>query len=116
MTRTLAHAWQADGISATLGGTAGSADHCICGPRFFCGNTKGSQPITIPLLERAFPKLPGSIREVRIRANAAFFDHDIVRFIEAKRAFLRYRGSAHPAVEKPPVGTDSIMAPAPSRR
>jgi hypothetical protein len=43
--------------------------------------------ITIPLLERAFPKLPGSIREVRVRADAAFFDHEIIEFIEAKRAF-----------------------------
>ena len=43
--------------------------------------------ITIPLLERAFPKLPDSIREVRVRADAAFFDHKIIEFIEAKRAF-----------------------------
>jgi len=43
--------------------------------------------ITIPLLERAFPKLPDSIREVRIRADAAFFDHKIIEFIEGKRAF-----------------------------
>ncbi|HZP00399.1 MAG TPA: IS1380 family transposase [Terriglobia bacterium] len=43
--------------------------------------------ITIPLLERAFPKLPDSIREVRVRADAAFFDHEIVEFIEGKRAF-----------------------------
>jgi hypothetical protein len=43
--------------------------------------------ITIPLLERAFPKLPASIREVRVRADAAFFGHEIVRFIEGKRAF-----------------------------
>jgi len=43
--------------------------------------------ITIPLLEHAFPKLPESIREVRVRADAAFFDHEIVRFIEGKRAF-----------------------------
>jgi hypothetical protein len=43
--------------------------------------------ITIPLFERAFPKLPASIREVRVRADAAFFDHEIVRFIEGKRAF-----------------------------
>src|SRR5437016_4219383 len=43
--------------------------------------------ITIPLLERAFPKLPASIREVRVRADAAFFDQEIVRFIEGKRAF-----------------------------
>jgi hypothetical protein len=43
--------------------------------------------ITIPLLEHAFPKLPASIHEVRVRADAAFFDHEIVRFIEGKRAF-----------------------------
>ncbi len=42
--------------------------------------------ITIPLLEHAFPKLPGSIREVRVRADAAFFDHEIIEFIEGKRA------------------------------
>jgi hypothetical protein len=38
------------------------------------------------LLERAFPKLPESIREVRVRADAAFFDHEIVRLIEGKSA------------------------------
>lgn len=43
--------------------------------------------ITIPLLDRAFAKLPKLIREVRLRADAAFFDHEIVRFIEARRAF-----------------------------
>jgi hypothetical protein len=43
--------------------------------------------ITIPLLEHAFPKLPESIREVRVRADAAFFDHEIIEFIEGKRAF-----------------------------
>ena len=42
--------------------------------------------ITIPMLEHAFPKLPNSIREVRVRADAAFFDQEIVRFIEGKRA------------------------------
>ncbi len=42
--------------------------------------------VTIPLLERAFPKLPAPIREVRVRADAAFFDHEIVRFIEGKGA------------------------------
>ena len=43
--------------------------------------------VTIPLLERAFPRLPDPIREVRVRADAAFFDHKIVEFIEGKRAF-----------------------------
>ncbi len=43
--------------------------------------------ITIPLLERAFAKLPEPIREVRVRADGAFFDHKIIDFIEEKRAF-----------------------------
>lgn len=43
--------------------------------------------ITIPLLERAFAKLPEAIREVRVRADGAFFDHKIIEFIEGKRAF-----------------------------
>jgi hypothetical protein len=43
--------------------------------------------ITIPLLERAFAKLPEAIREVRVRADGAFFDHEIVEFIEEKHAF-----------------------------
>lgn len=43
--------------------------------------------ITLPLLERAFAKLPEPIREVRVRADGAFFDHKIVEFIEEKKAF-----------------------------
>jgi hypothetical protein len=43
--------------------------------------------ITIPLLEQAFPKLPAAIREVRVRADSAFYDHKIIEFIEGKRAF-----------------------------
>lgn len=43
--------------------------------------------ITIPLLGRAFTKLPVSIREVRVRADGAFFDHKIIEFIEQKRGF-----------------------------
>lgn len=43
--------------------------------------------ITIPLLARAFAKLPESIREVRVRADGAFFDHEIIEFIEQKRGF-----------------------------
>jgi hypothetical protein len=43
--------------------------------------------ITVPLLEQAFRKLPVPIREVRVRADSAFYDHEIIEFIEAKRAF-----------------------------
>ncbi len=50
------------------------------------GNTHVST-ITIPLLEHAFAKLPEPRREVRVRADGAFFDHKIIDFIEGKRAF-----------------------------
>ena len=43
--------------------------------------------ITIPLLERAFTTLPEPIREVRVRADGAFFDHKIIECIEEKGAF-----------------------------
>lgn len=43
--------------------------------------------ITIPLLERAFAKLPEAIWEVRVRADGAFYDHKIIEFIEGKGAF-----------------------------
>jgi hypothetical protein len=39
------------------------------------------------LLTRAFSKLPEAIREVRVRADGAFFDHKIIEFIEQKHAF-----------------------------
>ncbi len=43
--------------------------------------------VTIPLLERAFAKLPQPSGSVRIRADGAFFDHKIIEFIEEKQAF-----------------------------
>lgn len=49
------------------------------------GNTHVST-ITVPLLERAFAKLPEAIHEVRVRADGAFFDHKIIEFIEQKHS------------------------------
>ena len=43
--------------------------------------------VTIPLLQRAFAKLPEPTEAVRVRADGAFFDHKIVEFIEQKWAF-----------------------------
>ena len=43
--------------------------------------------VTIPLLERAFAKLPQPRGAVRLRADGAFFDHKIIEFIEGKSAF-----------------------------
>jgi len=50
------------------------------------GNVQAAT-ITIPLLERAFAKLPQPSGPVRVRADGAFFDHKILDFIEGKRAF-----------------------------
>jgi hypothetical protein len=43
--------------------------------------------ITVPMLVRAFSKMPAATHEVRVRADGAFFDHKIIEFIEQKRAF-----------------------------
>lgn len=50
------------------------------------GNTYAST-VAIPLLERAFAKLPQPAGAVRVRADAGFFDHKIIEFIEGKQAF-----------------------------
>lgn len=52
---------------------------------FHPGNTYVST-ITLPLLEEALAKLPADIREVRLRADGAFFDHKIVEWLEARSA------------------------------
>ena len=39
------------------------------------------------IFERAFAKIPKYVREVRVRADAAFYDREIIAFIEAKSAF-----------------------------
>jgi hypothetical protein len=43
--------------------------------------------VTLPLLERAFAKLPEPTPRVRVRADGAFYDHKIIEFIEQNRAF-----------------------------
>jgi hypothetical protein len=43
--------------------------------------------VTLPLLERAFAKLPEPTPPVRVRADGAFYDHKIIEFIEEKKAF-----------------------------
>lgn len=42
--------------------------------------------VTLPLLERAFAKLPPGVRDVRVRADGAFYDHKIIEWLEAHRA------------------------------
>ena len=53
---------------------------------YHAGNVHVST-VTIPLLERAFAKLPQPSGRVRVRADGAFFDHKIIEFIEEKQAF-----------------------------
>lgn len=53
---------------------------------YHAGNVHVST-MTIPLLERAFAKLPQPSGAVRLRADGAFFDHKIIEFIEGKSAF-----------------------------
>lgn len=50
------------------------------------GNTNPSAVIR-PFLEHAFAQLPPSVREVRLRADGAFYDRETLAFVEARRAF-----------------------------
>jgi len=52
---------------------------------FHPGNTHPAT-VAIELLTRALDRLPPSVREVRVRADSAFFDHKILEFLEANRA------------------------------
>jgi hypothetical protein len=54
---------------------------------FQAGNVHPA-PITAELLENAFRKLPSSVREVRVRADSAFYSHEIVNFLKEHRAFF----------------------------
>lgn len=43
--------------------------------------------VAVDFLKQAFTKLPPSVREIRIRADSAFYDHKIIDFLKGKRAF-----------------------------
>jgi hypothetical protein len=49
------------------------------------GNTHVST-VTLPLLEQAFAKLPATIKRVRVRADAAFYNNKILEWLEARKA------------------------------
>lgn len=49
------------------------------------GNTHVAT-VTLPLLERALAKLPPGMRDVRIRADGAFYDHKLIEWLEARKA------------------------------
>jgi hypothetical protein len=63
----------------------GRTQDCWAGS-YHPGDTNVSS-VVIPLLERAFAKLPDRVRQVRIRADGAFYDHEFIEFVEEKRAF-----------------------------
>ena len=52
---------------------------------FHPGNTHVAT-VTLPLLDEAWAKLPAEIRTVRVRADVAFFAHEIVEALEARDA------------------------------
>jgi len=61
--------------------------------------------VILPALERAFAKVPAGVRTIRMRADQAFYDHKIIEFLEAKRAFY-----AIPARLTGPVKTRVLAA------
>jgi len=44
--------------------------------------------VCIDLLKKAFVKLPPSVRDTRVRADSAFYNHEIVNFLKERRAFF----------------------------
>lgn len=50
------------------------------------GNTNAASVI-LPQLQRVFEKAPKDTREIRVRADSAFYDHKIIEVIEANKAF-----------------------------
>jgi len=53
---------------------------------FHPGNVH-SASVAQELLGRAFLKIPASVREIRVRADNAFFDHKIIEFLKQRRVF-----------------------------
>lgn len=53
---------------------------------FHPGNVH-SASVAPELLKRVFSKIPSSVRQIRVRADNAFFDHEIIEFLKARRAF-----------------------------
>lgn len=53
---------------------------------YYPGDTNPTAVVR-PFLQRAFAKLPSGVREVRVRADGAFYDRETLAFLEAQRAF-----------------------------
>jgi len=64
----------------------GQSGDVLCGS-YHPGDTHPSSVIP-PLLDAAFERLPDSVRQVRVRADGAFYDHQIIEQIEGKKAFF----------------------------
>jgi hypothetical protein len=52
---------------------------------YYPGNTHVSA-VTIPLWEAACAKVPPDVRGLRVRADGAFYDHEIIEALEARQA------------------------------
>lgn len=62
------------------------------------GNTHPSS-VFAPLLTRAFSKAPSGVREIRVRADSAFYDREIIEFVEAQKAFYAIVARLTPALK-----------------
>lgn len=55
--------------------------------------------ITMDLLSRAFDKLPESVNQVRVRADAAFYSYAMVSFLKERRAFFTISARLTPSLK-----------------
>ncbi|MBM4045067.1 MAG: transposase [Planctomycetes bacterium] len=63
----------------------GQLEDVLCGS-YHAGDTHASSVVR-PILVDTFRKLPDSVKQVRIRADGAFFDHKFVESIEGRMAY-----------------------------
>ncbi len=52
---------------------------------YYPGNTHVAT-VTVPLWEAAWAKAPSDVRTLRVRADSAFYDHEIIEALEARQA------------------------------
>lgn len=66
---------------------------------YHSGNVSAAT-VVIPLLERAFTKVPDGVREVRMRGDSAFYAHALIEFLEGKRASYAIVARLTPALKE----------------
>lgn len=66
---------------------------------YHSGNVSAAT-VVVPLLERAFTKVPDGVREVRMRGDSAFYTHTLIEFLEGKRASYAIVARLTPALKE----------------